>query len=157
MRFLIIAALVLSACAKTSVTDVSQTQFLLNTSAAPACGRAGASQVASKMAAIETLRRGYPRYVILGAGSGNNTRVLPGTPISSTTNATFNTYGNTTYGSARTTYTNTGPIIAGSFDAQLAVQMLSPSDPNFNNGVDAKRVLGPDWQTLVEKGLNTCS
>lgn len=149
-------ALALTACASTSTTHISRNQIIINTSAAPACGSAGATRVASQMAAVETLRNGFERFVIQGAGQSNNVSVINRPPTGAYTTGTFNTFGNTTYGTARTTYTGGGPMVVGQHGANLLVLMLNPGDAGFSEGVDAKRVLGDDWEKLVERGIRTC-
>lgn len=109
------------------------------------------------MAAVETLRRGYDRFVITGANSENNVNVIQGRPTGAFTTGTFNTYGNSTYGNLQTTYTGGGPIITGSRDASLMVLMLRSGDPGYGNGVDAKQVLGTEWKKITSEGVKTCS
>ena len=109
------------------------------------------------MAAVETLRRGYGHFIITGAQSENNVRVIQTAPTGAYTSGTFNTYGNTTYGNAQTTFTGGGPIIMGSRDANLMVLMLRAGDAGYENSLDAKIVLGTDWEKIAQKGINTCS
>lgn len=148
--------LALAACVETSVTPVARNQFLLSTSAAPVCGASGAQGVAARMAAVETLRRGFERFIIVGAGSQNNVGVMQTRPTSAYTTGSFNTYGNTTYGNQTTTFYGGGPVVYGTHDASLAVVMLNKGDRDYQNGVDAKQTLGPKWSELVEKGIKTC-
>lgn len=155
--FLLVLAVAVAGCASSSVTPISQNQFILNTSAAPACGTAGAQKVASKMAAVETLRRGYERYLIVGARNQNNTRVANMPRTGAYTTATVNTYGNTAYGTAQTNYYGGGPMVLGKHDAQLGVIMLRAGEPGYDNALIAKQELGPKWQQLVEKGVSTCN
>jgi hypothetical protein len=137
--------LTLAGCASSSVIDLDSSTIQISTSAAPACGAQGAQEVAVKRAAIETINRGYDRYIILGGGQQNNVGVVGYTPI------TANTYGSRTYVSGGQ------PIIGGSHDQQLMVRMFRPSDPGYENAVDARRVLGPEWQKTVAKGPgSTC-
>lgn len=148
--------LALAGCASTSVTPVSKNQIIISTSAAPACGTSGAAKVASQMAAVETIRRGYQRFVILGAQRQNNVQAVAAPPMYSTTTGTFTGYGNTVYGNTRTNYYGGGVYYVGSNDADLAVLLLNPGDASYSQGIDAKRELGPEWQEMVENGINTC-
>jgi len=157
ITILAVSAIALANCTSTSVTPISQNQFLLSTSAAPACGQSGATKVAAKMAAVETIRRGYGRFVILGARSDNNVSAINTAPTYSTTTGTYTGYGNTVYGNSTTTYGGGGVVIFGSNDAKLHVLMLSPKDRGYSQGVDAKRELGTDWQKLVKTGIKTCT
>jgi hypothetical protein len=151
------AVVLVSACARTNATLVSRNQVLISTSAAPACGRAGAARVASQMAAVETLRNGYSRFIIQQSGSASNVQVVQRPPTGAFTTGTFNTFGGTTHGTAQTTFTGGGPMIFGAHDADLMVLMLNPGDPNYANGVDARQVLGSNWEELVAKGIRTCN
>lgn len=108
------------------------------------------------MAAVETIRRGYQRFIIAGAASENNIHVTPGAPVAYTSGQ-YQAYGNTIYGRSTTTYQQGAPIISGSHDSQLAVLLLNPGDAGFGNGIDAKRELGADWEKIVKNGVHTCA
>ena len=71
-----IFSLLLGACASSSVMQLESNTIQVSTSAAPACGSQGAQQVAIKRAAIESLQRGFDRYLILGAQAENNVGVV---------------------------------------------------------------------------------
>ena len=153
----LLLCLVAAGCASTSVTQVSQNQFILSTSAAPVCGATGSQRVASKMAAVETLKRGYDRYMIAGMQAQNNVSVAT-TPVTGAyTTGTVNTVGNTSYGTFNTTYTGGNPIVTGSRDTQLGVVMFKPGDAGYSNALDAKAQLGENWQELVKTGINNCN
>lgn len=147
----------LAGCAATSVTPVSKNQFILSTSAAPACGRTGAAQVALKMAAVETLKRGYERFVILGASSANNVNVMQTGPTFARTTGTINRFGNTAYGNATTTFGGSQTIFTGSNDADLNVLMVKSGERGYNQALDAKSELGEKWEEMVAKGVQTCT
>lgn len=38
----------------------------------------------------------------------------------------------------------------------LSVVMFKPGDPGFENALDAKQQLGPEWPELVKNGIRTC-
>ena len=154
---LVVCGMVLSSCAATNVTPISRNQFPIQTSAAPACGRTGAAKVAVRMAAVETIRRGYQRFVVLNASTQNNVSVLRTGPTYATTTGNATIYGNTAYGNATTTYGGQQTLILGSNDSDLNVLALNPSDRGFQNGIDAKRELGPKWEELVKSGVRTCT
>lgn len=151
-----VVALLLGACASSSVMDVDSNTVVISTAAAPVCGQRGAQDVAVKRAAYETLRRGYDKYIILGAQAQNNTGVVGYTPLVANTysQGTLNTYGNTgSYSGSSNTYVSGGqPIYGGSHDQKLAVRMFRLSDPGAASAVDARQVLGPEWQTVLTKG-----
>lgn len=150
------AAFAVSACASTTATQLSNNQFLISTSAAPACGSTGAAEVGAKMAAVETIRNGFERYIIQGTQSESDVRVVNMPPTGAHSTGTFQTQGGTTTGTMNTTFTGGGPIITGRHENELVVLMLNPDDPGFEHGVDARRTLGAEWQDLVESGIRTC-
>lgn len=133
----------------------------VTTEAAPVCGRAGAQKVALTTAAIETIKRDYDRFVVVGGGYQNNVGVVGTTPLVSNSTGNFSAYGygNTIqgYGSGTTTTYGGQPIIGGSRDQALVVKMFHADDANAGNAVDARSILGPDWQKIVAKGApKTC-
>jgi hypothetical protein len=157
LLFASVAFLALTACASTSVTPIARNQLLISTSAAPACGRSGAIEVANKMAAVETIRRGFQRYMIVAATNSNNVSVHQSGPTYSHTQANTTLYGNSVYGNATTHYGGQQTIISGTHDTDLGVIMFNPGEPGFNSGIDAKSSLGSEWQKLVKEGIKTCS
>ena len=72
-QYLAIAVLVgsLGACAQTSVQTMSADTFQVSATTAPACGRAGAADVTSKLAAIQVIRMGGDRYVMQNPQTGS--------------------------------------------------------------------------------------
>lgn len=85
--FPILAVLLLvAACAQTSVQPMARDTFKVDTQAAPACGPQGARTVAFRTAAIEVIRRGHDKFVIVkdtsqslygGHGQGMVVKVIP--------------------------------------------------------------------------------
>ena len=159
MRFLKIAsvALLLTACAESTTIDLAKNQFILQTSAEAACGRIATTKVANKMAAVETLRRGYDRFVILGAASANNTQTVVTGPTYATTYANATAYGNHAYGTANTYYGGQSVLFTGTHDQDLNVLMLRKGERGYNSAIPAKKVLGENWKEIAEKGINTCT
>lgn len=151
-----LAAASLSSCVQSSTMRVSQNEIIVQTSAEAMCGSVGAAKAAQRHAAIETIRAGYDRYIIVSAAASSNVTAtqMPGTYQ---TYGTANTYGG--YGSfnATTTYTP-GPIIyGGSHDQSVGVRMFKEGDPGSAQAVSAREVLGPKWEMLVKKGSNLCN
>lgn len=64
------AAALLAGCATTEIQPMTKTSFKVATRAAPACGAAGARNVAFKTAAVEVIRRGHDLFVISGDSTG---------------------------------------------------------------------------------------
>lgn len=151
-----ILAFALASCTQTSATRLSANEMIISTEAAPICGNAGATKVAEKMAAVETLRAGYDRYVIFSTASANNVRStqMPGRYY---TSGSANTFGNYTSINATTTYTPGPVIVAGSHDRSFAIRMFKDGEPGSGSGIPARSVLGPKWPEIVKNGVNTCA
>lgn len=154
MKKVLLATLVaLYGCAGTNAVRTSHDTVIIQASAAPVCGSIGAARVAQRQAAIETLRAGFDRYIIVGGASASNVTAtqMPGT---------YNTTG--TYGggwmSAQTTYTP-GPVIySGSHDQSFAVKMFKEGDPYASRAISARETLGPKWAEEIKRGsLTTCT
>lgn len=149
----LIAVLCLSGCAGTNAIRTSQDTVIIQASAAPVCGSIGAARVAQRQAAIETIKAGYDRYVILGGAAASNVTAtqMPGT---------YHTAGH--YGggwvSARTTYTP-GPVIySGSHDQSFAVKMFREDDPYASQAISARDTMGPKWAEEIKGGsVTTCT
>lgn len=150
------AIFVLYGCASASVVPMSKNRVAINTRAAPICHTTGAVSVAQKMAAITTIRQGYERFVVLGYGAEDNTRVISTGPTYATTTGSFSRFGNTGYGTATTTFGGQNTFIAGGNNAEMQIVMLNAQDEGFEEGIDARQVLGPDWQKALEQGVNSC-
>jgi len=75
------------------------------------------------------------------------------------TTGTINGYGNqATYsGQSTTNYSGGYPIIGGRHQQALTIRMFREGDPGSERAVDAKGVLGPDWQKEMESSSRgTC-
>ena len=107
-RIALLALMAAAGCATTSVTPISRNEVIVSTSADADCGASGAAKVASKMAAVETLRRGFERYRIAGATSDSDVTAITTGPTYSTTSANSYGYGNYAYGTCLL-YTSPSP------------------------------------------------
>lgn len=150
---IVLSTLALAACAGSSTIRTSADTAIVQTSAAPVCGGIGAARVAQKQAAIETIKAGYDRYVIMDAAAANNVSVahMPGS---------YKTTGFVNHGqlSATTTYRPGPTVVYGSHDQAFAIRMFRNSDPGAQQAVSAHDVLGPDWAEIVKTGaVRTCT
>lgn len=154
------AAVLLSACVKTSTTPLAADMLMITSSAAPACGPTGAQNVAIRQAAIETIKAGYDGFIVIDGRSENSVGIVGHTPVTAQTysRATATGYGNTVnaYGSSNTTYTGGYPIYAGSHNQSLVIQMFKSSDAGVSNAVNARQFLGDDWESIVKNTNNNC-
>lgn len=155
------AVVLVGACAKTSVVPLAANEVQVTASAAPACGRTGAQEVAIKTAAIETLGRGFDGFVVLGGDYQDSVRVVGTTPQTAYTTGSATAYGTgstvSAYGQSTTSVYGGQPVWGGRHDQVFVLRMLHADDADFSQAVDARSVLGPDWQEQVTKGApNSC-
>jgi hypothetical protein len=134
-------ALALVGCAGTSTVPLAQDTVQITARAAPICGAVGAEKLALKQAAVETIRRGYDRFIILNAQAGGS--YAGNTPV-----VVQN------LGGGMVMATGGQPIIAP--NQGLVVKMFKDGDPQGSNALPAKDTLGPDWQEQVKKDSITC-
>lgn len=127
----LVLVLALTACAETSVQPLTQTSFKISTATSD-CGRQGARDIAFKAAAVEVIKRGGDRFIIVGDQSGSE---LAGGFF-------------TGYGGFQTYNNNLQDIV---------VQMIQKGDATYGNALSARQTLGADWSEIVAKGIpQTC-
>jgi len=158
---IVAASLIFIGCARSATLPVAADTIIITTNAAPICGSAGAQSVALRHAAIETINRGFDRFIILDGRYQNNVRVIGYTPVHAHTvsSATAVGHGNvvTAHGQSTTYFSGGSPIIAGSHDQGLLVKMFRDDDPAGANAISARQQLGPKWQEIVkENAITTC-
>lgn len=149
----VLSALTLAACTSSDTIRTSANTAIVRTSAAPVCGGTGASRVAQKQAAIETIKAGFDRYIIMDAASANNVQVVqgPGTYHHS------GTYNRGFY-SGTTTYQPGMPMVYGRHEQAFAIRMFRDGEPGAHQAIPARQTLGEKWPELVKAGsVNTCS
>ena len=141
----------LAACAKGEAIRTSATTMLVTARADPDCGAEGAARVASDTAAIETIKAGYDRYVIVDGAASNNVHAtqLPG---SFRTEKMFS--GSRTI--RTTTYVPGAIVQTGKYNQQLSVQMFRDGEPGAAQAIPARESLGPNWAQKVRDGVSTC-
>lgn len=135
MKNILLASMLISlvSCAQTSIQPLSQNRFKVDTVAAPACGPAGAREVAFKAAAIEVIKRGKDKFIIESDQGGPGQTTVGYSPYTGFQSYTDNRQ-------------------------NMVVKLLEPRDPDFRNGLSAREILGPDWQLIVAEGTpDTCS
>ncbi len=91
------------------------------------CGAKGTREIAFREAAIEVIRRGADRFIVVGDQSR-----------SELTGGMF-----TNYGTFETFGTNTQDIV---------IQIIPKGDPRSKDALSARETLGPEWQQIVAKG-----
>lgn len=116
-----IAALVLASCASTRATQMSADTIKIDANTAPVCA-GQTNEIMMRRAGVETIRRGYDKYILLNHGTGS---VVTG----------VNEYG-------QLSRAGTGSVI---------VKMFKANDPAGAKALSARDLLGPDWQEIVNK------
>jgi hypothetical protein len=117
-------------CVETSIQPLSQSSFKVSTESE--CGAKTTREIAFRSAAIEVVKRGADRFVILGDQSS-----------SKVTGGQFTTYG--------------GFIAYDNNTQDMVIQIKRPSDPGYSDALSAREALGPDWQNIVSEEANkTC-
>ena len=156
----LVSAIGIGACARTSVMPIAADTVQIRSRAALACGPEGAQKVAFRQAAVETIRRGYDRFLIIDAASSTSRSVVGTTPVvaSSTGSATATSFGNQVYatGQSRTVFQGGDPIVMGSHNQGLMVRMFKDGDPSGANALSARAELGPDGAGAVESTQAKC-
>lgn len=154
--FLFVFCFLLSGCvASTQALRTSGNTMLVQTSASPNCSLEQTTRVAHMMAAVETIRAGYDRFIIMDSQIQNNVteETLPGTYRHS--GSIFGS-GSTASYSGTSYYTPGATVEHGSNDASFHIRMMRENDADAQNALSAREVLGPDWQAWVADGVNTC-
>jgi hypothetical protein len=122
-----IAILALAGCVETSVQPLTQTSFKISTEAEDMCGAKGTREIAFREAAIEVIRRGADRFIVVGDQSR-----------SALTGATYSTYG--------------GFQTYGTNSQDMVIQIVQSGDPEYGNALSARQALRPEWQSIVAEG-----
>lgn len=155
----VLGSLVLGGCVRSSVMPLRADMVQISTSAAPVCGAQGAQTVAFRRAAIETINRGYDKFIIVQSGAQDNVHVVGYTAGTATTygTATATGYGNNVYASGNsTTYYNPGmPIVGGSHDQGITIRMFKSRDAEARDALNARDILGSEWQELIKQNTTT--
>ncbi|TAN02336.1 MAG: hypothetical protein EPN45_11600 [Rhizobiaceae bacterium] len=167
MKFYVVAAfctsgvLLVSGCAGTDIIQTSGDTAIIQTRVAPICGSTGAVNTAQKQAAIETLKSGFDRFIIVGAASADTVHVTQG-PGSYSTTGTMN--GNYRKGgfytgtyNGITTYHPGMPIVHGDHRQAFSIKMFHKGEPGYENAISARKTLGPKWKDAMKQGsLGVC-
>jgi hypothetical protein len=157
MIVLICTIALMAGCARSSVIPLANDTVQITSSAAPICGMAGAQSVAVRQAAVETIRRGYDKFLIQDGAYQSTVGVVGYTPVVAQSNGTATVYGNRAYGTSTTTVTGGQPTVGGHHNQALIVKMFKDGDAAGANAVSARQTLGPKWQDDVQSNAATCA
>ncbi len=132
MKFVFVSvvstAILLSGCATTEIQPMSKDTFKIATDTSSDCGSSGARSVAFKAAAIEVIRRGGDKFILLADTTDAS---LQGDFFSG-----FDT----------------------GYSQGMVVKMVSDGSSEAGNALSARGQLGAGWQEIVAKGVpETCT
>lgn len=125
----LLAALAIAACTSAKIEDRSATSFYVEAKSAPACGMSD-KEYMDRVSAIEVIKRGGDRFVYLDSESVSKSSVVP-----------------------------MGGYISYQTETKRVgtVQMLGNDKPVPQHALSARKILGPEWETVVAEGLGpTC-
>lgn len=144
-----VAAVVLSAaalvgCAKTDTIPLSADEVQILVEAPPACGATGAQRLAAAVAAVETVRRGFDRFVVTAI---NGKSLASGIWTSPSTTRVV--------GSKTTVSSGGWASISHRHQNTMRIRMTKRGDPEVERAIDARAHLGPKWRETVKDGAST--
>jgi hypothetical protein len=124
----VLAACLLAGCAEQTAMRLAHDTIRVNVSTAPVYGALEPERRAMVLAAEETVKAGFDRFIIVNGASGFQRNTLGTTGGY----ASWNQYGGT----------YTGPQTVGMprFQTEMIVKMFKPGDPQAKNAVDAREI-----------------
>ena len=141
LRIMLVAlAGVVAGCARTSTVSLDADIIEVAVHVATICDGRDADRLARRLAAVETIRRGYEDYVVIDSVGGDH--------VARDTSVTART---TLHGDGtRALFSEDAPLIA--HHRVLTVRMFPAGGGDSTASVSARAVLGDDWESLVTKG-----
>jgi len=146
LRALLLALpVVLAGCARTSTAPVDENTIEITVHVPAICDARHAERIALHHAAVETIRRGFDDYIVVGTVGGNHAiSVGPAT-------ARTMPYRD----GERTLFSDDAPLLG--HHRLLAVRMFRAGEGDGAASVSARAVLGNEWEAIAAKGAsNTC-
>ena len=142
---LVALSLVMAGCASTSTVSLDADTIEIAVHVATICDANDAARLARRQAAVETIRRGFDEFVVVDSVRGDHPVDQP--PVTART---------TLYGDSTTPiFSEDAPLVA--HHRVLTVRMFPAGAGGSDRAVDARTVLGDDWESVAAKGApNTC-
>ena len=142
---LVVLPVVLAGCARTSTAPVGADTIEITVHVGTICEGRDAERLARRHAAVETIRRGFDDYVVIGSFGGDHT--------ADEETATARTI--LSGSSGRTLFSEDAPLLA--HHRVLTVRMFQAGEGDSAATVSARAVLGDEWDAVVAKGPSaTC-
>jgi hypothetical protein len=143
MRFFIMlfSTFVMSACAEQSAMRLSQDMVRINVSTAPIYGALEAQKRAYRLAADETVKLGYDKFLIVDGSDTFKQNVLGQSAgyYQSTGQATI--VGGVGQATSQATYVGPQTIAMPRYESAILVKMFRNGDPASENAIDARQIV----------------
>jgi hypothetical protein len=123
--------------------------YYIKVSAPLACSHDATEATAMKVAAIETLRLERDRFKVLWSETSDNIQSVTSQAMVPLTIP----YGN---GQSLTTFVPAGYARTGTRDGTLIIDVLQNDDADASETYNAKALLDPNWESLMETGITSC-
>ena len=144
LRVLLIALMTaMTACARTSTSLLDTDRIEIAVRVGTICDAANADRIARRQAAVETIRRGFDEYQVIGSVGGDH--VAYDRPLTARTMLSGDRTG--------TFLSEDAPLLAR--HRVLTIRMFHAGQDGSEEAVSARAVLGSDWETLATKGAPT--
>ena len=142
---LLLIPAVLIGCARSSTVPVGEDTIEITVYVGTICDARDAARLAQRHAAVETIRRGFDDYIVIGSAGGDH--VAGDAPETARTTL----FG----GGGGALFSDDAPLLA--HHRVLTVRMLQAGEGDSAATVSARAVLGDEWEAVVAKGpSNTC-
>jgi len=142
---LVVLPVVLAGCARTSTAPVGADTIEITVHVGTICDGSDAERLARRHAAVETIRRGFDDYVVVGSFGGDH--MADEEPATARTTLSGS--------SGRTLFSEDAPLLA--HHRVLTVRMFRAGEGDSAATVSARAVLGDEWEAVVAKGApNLC-
>ena len=137
---LLLLPAVLTGCARTSTAPVGEDTIEVTVHVGTICDGRDAERLAQRHAAVETIRRGFDDYVVIGSVGGDH--MAEEEPATARTTLSG--------GSGRTLFSEDAPLLA--HHRVLKVRMFQAGAGDSAASVSARAVLGDEWEAVAAKG-----
>ena len=154
MKFGTLAALLafscLAGCAEQSAMRVAQDTVRINVSTAPIYGTLEPQRRAMRMAADETLKSGYDKFLIVDGVNTFKPNVIGQTAATYQSSSQASVVGSSSgfygHGTSQATYVGPQPVAMPRFESAITVKMFKNDDLGGANALDARQVIAQNAQ-----------
>ena len=142
---LLLLPAVLIGCARTSTAPAGEDTIEITVHVATICDERDAERIAQRHAAVETVRRGFDDYIVIGSIGGDH--VAEEAPATARTILSGDSGG--------MLLSEDAPLLA--HHRMLTVRMFRAGEGDSAATVSARAVLGDEWEAIAAQGApNTC-